>query len=532
MFLEEHCDDDELSGRIRDGAKAMSVARSMRVGLETNGELSSEEYTVEAAVLCLVLTNAVEVHDKDGRSLGVGVYDVAFSWVNHSCSPNASYRFCTASDSGGVLECRICPAATETGLGGIESESISSNSELQKSMPVIGSEACGPRIILRSLKGIQKSEEVLITYTDLLQPKVIRQSELRSKYRFSCCCKRCRAVPTTYIDRCLQEILILNLNCSNMASGDNFYGDNHVMEKLMDCLNDAIDDFLSFNNPKSCWEKLEILLSQDHVYVLLKPNGEKLYQLFRLHPLHHVSLHAYMTLASAYKVSESDLLALDPRSDKHQTEAFSMSRKSAAYSLLLASATQHLLECECSLIVPASNFWTTAGETLLSLVRSSAWNLFSRGRQIGEFSFLSCQMCGKCTLLDRFRDKKFTDCRDENAEFAEVTSQFLNCVTDITAKIWDFLVEDGGYLKVVKDPINFRWIGISMSSFTHATSPNASEKTGSGLEAENYYSELRVNLFLLGIHCLIYGVFLSSVCYSRHHALTSKVESLESILND
>lgn len=67
MFLEPHChDDDEVSGRIRDGAKALAVARRMSVGLETNGE-----YNVEAAVLCLVLSNAVEVYDKDGRSLGV-----------------------------------------------------------------------------------------------------------------------------------------------------------------------------------------------------------------------------------------------------------------------------------------------------------------------------------------------------------------------------------------------------------------------------------------------------------------------------
>lgn len=77
MFSNEHCDDDELSGRIRDGAKALAIARRMRVGLETNGELSSEEYTVEAAVLCLVLTNAAEVHDKDGRSLGV-LYNIRF----------------------------------------------------------------------------------------------------------------------------------------------------------------------------------------------------------------------------------------------------------------------------------------------------------------------------------------------------------------------------------------------------------------------------------------------------------------------
>nr|XP_016510334.1 PREDICTED: protein SET DOMAIN GROUP 41-like isoform X2 [Nicotiana tabacum] len=153
-------DDDGLSGRIRDGAKAMAVARRMRDGLDTNVELSAAEYAVEAAVLCLVLTNSVEVHDKDGRSIGVGVYDLAFSYVNHSCSPNASYRFCTAFDCGGELEFRICPAPSETCASGTESGSI-----------INGSEACGPRIVLRSIKAIQKSEEVLITYTDLLQPK-------------------------------------------------------------------------------------------------------------------------------------------------------------------------------------------------------------------------------------------------------------------------------------------------------------------------------------------------------------------------
>lgn len=490
MFL-----DDELSGRIRDGARALATSRRMCVGLDTNGEC-----TVEAAVLCLVLTNAVEVHDKDGRSLGVGVYDVEFSWVNHSCSPNISYRFFTAPDSGGTLESRIYPAATETAAAGTESESISSSStELQKSMSLIGrSEACGPKIVLRSIKSIYKSEEVLITYTDLLQPKVMRQSELWSKYRFSCCCKRCRALPMTYTDHCLQD---------------------HVMEKLMDCLNDAIDDFLSFNNPKNCCEKLEILLTEDHVNVLLKPNGEKLHLLFRLHPLHHVSLHAYMTLASAYKVSVSELLALDPEGDEQQTEAFNMSRKSAAYSLLLAGATQHLLESECSLIVPVSNFWMTAGDTLLSLVKSSLWNVFSRGGHIEDFSFSSCQICGKCMLLDRFRNNS-TNSRDKNAEFAEVTSQFLSCVTDVTQNIWGFLIEEGSYLKVVEDPINFRWLG---SSMPHSTS-HLADKTDVG-----YHDEIRVKLFLLGIHCIIYGAFLSTVCFGPNSPLMSKVESLLSV---
>lgn len=38
----------------------------------------------------------------------------------------------------------------------------------------VGSEGCGPRIIVRSIKRIKKDEEVTITYTDLLQPKVCR----------------------------------------------------------------------------------------------------------------------------------------------------------------------------------------------------------------------------------------------------------------------------------------------------------------------------------------------------------------------
>ncbi|XP_009605470.1 protein SET DOMAIN GROUP 41 [Nicotiana tomentosiformis] len=523
MFLEEQqCYNDdheeELSGRILDGAKAMAIARRTRDGLDTNVELSAAEYSVEAAVLCLVLTNSVEVHDKDGRSLGVGVYDLAFSYINHSCSPNACYKFCTTLDSGGELEFRICPAASETGAAGNESESI-----------INGSESCGPRIVLRSIKAIQKSEEVLITYTDLLQPKVMRQSELWSKYRFSCCCKRCNAMPTTYIDHCLQEILSSNL-------GDNFDG-NLVMEKLVDCLDNAIDDFLSFSNPKSCSEKLEILLTQDHVDIVLTPNGENIRQLFRLHPLHHVSLHAYMTLASAYKVVGSDLLALDSESDKHQCEAFSMSRKSAAYSLLLAGATHHLLESESSLIVPLSNFWATAGETLLSLVKSSRWNSFAKGRQIEEIIFSSCQICGKCTLLDRFRDT-CANIHDRNAEFAEITSEFLNCITDITPKIWGFLIEEGGgYLNVVEDPINFRWLESRTSSVTHfathATSGNAKE-TNSGFEVVQYHREMRVNLFQLSIHCLLYGAFLSTICFGPHSPLMSKVENLlshEDILN-
>jgi len=53
-----------------------------------------EEATI---ALCAVLTNAVEVHDNEGRALGIAVFDPTFSWINHSCSPNACYRFILSS---------------------------------------------------------------------------------------------------------------------------------------------------------------------------------------------------------------------------------------------------------------------------------------------------------------------------------------------------------------------------------------------------------------------------------------------------
>lgn len=37
-------------------------------------------------------------------------------------------------------------------------------------------EGYGPRLIVRSIKAIKKGEELLIAYTDLLQPKVVRYS--------------------------------------------------------------------------------------------------------------------------------------------------------------------------------------------------------------------------------------------------------------------------------------------------------------------------------------------------------------------
>lgn len=109
--------DEEISAHVRYGAKAIAAAR--RIEMVENEK--NDAVLLEAA-LCLVLTNAVEVHDNEGCSIGIAVYGPNFSWINHSCSPNACYRS-IISPPDNVLpfsdesRLRILPAGTESDNG-------------------------------------------------------------------------------------------------------------------------------------------------------------------------------------------------------------------------------------------------------------------------------------------------------------------------------------------------------------------------------------------------------------------------------
>ncbi|RHN67946.1 hypothetical protein MtrunA17_Chr3g0108341 [Medicago truncatula] len=74
----------------------MAAAIEKQNGCSYDGAAILEEATV---ALCAVLTNAVEVHDNEGCALGIAVFEHAFSWINHSCSPNACYRFSFSTSS-------------------------------------------------------------------------------------------------------------------------------------------------------------------------------------------------------------------------------------------------------------------------------------------------------------------------------------------------------------------------------------------------------------------------------------------------
>ncbi|VFQ72050.1 unnamed protein product [Cuscuta campestris] len=130
---------NEVFERIKEGSRAMAFARRMLSNLNSESPLAGDCDLEEA-----VLTNSVEV-------LNNALLHICFAMV---------YTSKVHTD----------------GDGGNGSEHINTSSNF-KFLSSLGSEKeCGPRprLFVRSIKDIKKGEELLITYTDLLQPKVVR----------------------------------------------------------------------------------------------------------------------------------------------------------------------------------------------------------------------------------------------------------------------------------------------------------------------------------------------------------------------
>ena len=89
-------EEDKVSEKVRVGAAALAAAITELQRKRKPKDAVLEEATVE---LCAVLTTAVEVQDKEGGALGIAVFGATFSWIDHSCSPNACYRFIFSSPS-------------------------------------------------------------------------------------------------------------------------------------------------------------------------------------------------------------------------------------------------------------------------------------------------------------------------------------------------------------------------------------------------------------------------------------------------
>ncbi|EOY16758.1 SET domain protein, putative isoform 1 [Theobroma cacao] len=515
----------EVAAKIRQGAIAMAAARKSR---NRDNEGQSDGFLLEEAVLSLVITNAVEVQDKSGRSLGIAVYDLSFSWINHSCSPNACYRFSISSPHA-TLSFREDSSSTLRIVPSVLGEECDACSCVEHTKGNKGYEL-GPKIIVRSIKRIRKGEEVCVSYTDLLQPKAMRQSELWSKYQFTCSCSRCSASPTTYVDRALEEISTCNLSFSSSSFDHNLYRDE-ASKRVYSYMDETITEVLSDGDPESCCEKLESILNLGlHIEQVESKDGKSLLN-FKLHPFHHLALNAYTTLTSAYRICSSDLLALHPDVDECQLKAFDMNRTSAAYSLLLAGATHRLFCSESSLIASAANFWTNAGESLVTLARSSLWNLFVKwGFPISEVSTIAKHKCSKCSLMDIFDTKSILS-QAQRVNFENISSDFLDCVSNMTAKIWRFLVRGCHYLEVFEDPFDFGWLVHTWDFHARANRNDEDSKfiTEGSIykhQAQWYTNERRIHVYEVGIHCLLYGGILAHICYGQNSQLSTHVLSI------
>lgn len=285
----------------------------------------------------------------------------------------------------------------------------------------------------------------------------------------------------------------------------------------MENFDDTIADYLSCGDPKSCCKKLENLLSHGNLSdESLEPMEAKSPQKVKLHPFHYLSLNAYTTSASAYKVRASDFLALNYEVERHKLEAFNMYKTSSAYSLLLAGVANHLFTFESALVTTVANFWINAGESMLNLARSSLWDSFLKGGPLHlELSYFLTFKCNDCRFADTLEPNSVSP--DQNMQLEEIKSQLYNCIANITPKVWGILASESSFLKLIQNPIDLSWLASPVTSRipdTESQLANSDVKKGSSqLEAEECNDQVRMNLILLSIHCLRYGALLSSICY-------------------
>lgn len=295
---------------------------------------------------------------------------------------------------------------------------------------------------------------------------------------------------------------------------------DEAARRLSELMDDVISEYLSDSDPKSCCERLESLLTErvlDEDFAVKAGYKQK----FLLQPLHHLSLNAYITLASAYRIHSSQLVASQIQAVALVSKTLEFGRISGAYSLLLAGAVHHLFRSESSLMASAATFWVTAGESLLSLSRNSAWSIFSEKSQTARSLVTEPHAC-RCSLMKKVMVRPFWN-PAVYADFENISGDFMGCIAVLTKMIWGFLARGSHYLQAVKDPVDFGWLG-TVEIVNEYNFGAHLDDTGLDFYCErdqtyklhaSYDQERRPLLFQLGVHCLMYGGLLWSICYGR-----------------
>jgi len=169
------------------------------------------------SLLCKISCNSFTVTNAELNTIGTGIYKVG-SYLNHSCDPNACAVF-----SGNVIS-------------------------------------------IRAMKTIVPGEEILISYTDLMQPSAVRKSELLEGYMFDCTCAHCDGDPmrdmlfsATLCKDCQYTILPVKV-------------ENDIGIKLCKCIRDEKD-----MDTRQKQKASELCDELDHLYTEIKivPSSEQ-----------------------------------------------------------------------------------------------------------------------------------------------------------------------------------------------------------------------------------------------------------------
>lgn len=574
-------DDDvhDLAEELRDAARLMCHARNLtaQAGFTANQGLSStmtckDEILLAEEVLCQVFTNGVQIQadrieacDKsiaEGRTnfgsidLGIAVYGPLFSWFNHSCRPNAFYRFIGYFDTGYLSAgSRITPLGRQY----------------------------GPQISVQSIRRINAKEAVCISYTDLLQGKGARKMELWRKYRFNCECERCTEAPTGYADSVLQNMGLCGgltemrahekLLIQEAQHGITEYLGNeepwfccqileHALEQLVQGLHEDFVLEKGLQTPCECKSSRNVsadsvalgsisCLGSVHQRQHSMQNDDNV----AVHLLHRLCLDIYMILSSSYRVvtelskgvdkegCSSVNLGEEPQLQICKSETRGLKAgvnccmASAAYTLIMAGAVQHLFESgEHGLIAIAARFWLHTGEAFIRLAseldRQFCFRVarnFPDNSSEGYLSPESAELGNSVQSQPTFRKMNRSEfgSGDEFLQTdggltesdqpckSKMTTDFVQSLMKSLYNVWPWLSASSLFLSSIVNPLDLRRIYCQ----TSVMRPEI-------LKIGTTWMQYRVQVFMCSSYCLQYSRYLLQICCGYTDPVVTAADNL------
>ncbi|KAG9268984.1 histone-lysine N-methyltransferase SMYD3-like [Astyanax mexicanus] len=132
---------EDMSDDQRAGLSDLCRVLDMYLG-EENANPALPTHLTPINLLARVTCNCFSISNGELQDIGVGLYP-SMSLLNHDCRPNCVMVF------------------------------------------------LGKRLQLRAVRNIQPTEELTISYTEVLVPRVERRTQLQQQYHFQCQCQRC-----------------------------------------------------------------------------------------------------------------------------------------------------------------------------------------------------------------------------------------------------------------------------------------------------------------------------------------------------